>query len=607
MDLEFVIPAHATCTMNSGTPDHMPAPAPASAPAPDLTQAEHDIRQLCAEVLSRPPERIKLHRSFVAQGGDSLLAIKLMARCRGAGYAIDVQDLLQASSIREFCACVAPKAGPDPAREEVVNVTVSSSSSSEGAEPPTADASSSSSENGLATPPSPLSEEDELPTIEIAISDVDASVREKLSSLSSDLVRDVECVFPCSSTQELFLAAQAAHPGMYHTTVAVEIHPTAPATVLDVTRVRDAWNALTRRHPSLRTVFIDSAKRPGHYDQVIFRDIISPLQVVDGDTSSLASFTSRKPLSFPNYAPTHAASLFHHSAAAAAAENAKGCFYLRIDISRAVVDGESFHILFRDLRRAYAGYGNAVLTPAQQGSPMPYESFVSHQQRLPTSPAAAYWSSYLAGAEPSLFPVLSEPDSPRENLSRTCIRIATDPRLLSAVCASLNVTVSNICQVAWALVLRAYAVSEEVCFAYASSGRQAPLAGIEDAIGAFADSMTLRMPTSSLDTVADALLQAKRDFLRGFRHPFSLAVGDEAAARAFARARGNTIMSCQRSLKSELCALAEKEQGGLGFDVVDAVNPSEVSLSFPPLPPPFGTHSPRPPPNVEKKNSLISR
>ncbi|KAK0701263.1 hypothetical protein B0H67DRAFT_650496 [Lasiosphaeris hirsuta] len=522
-----------------------PAPATvvvdATTDLTELGQTEQVIRKLCAEVLSRPVDKVKLTRSFLAQGGDSLLAIKLMARCRNVGYTINIQDLLQAASIGEFCQSAKSKA--------TESRTLSASAS-------VVDGINDSAlSNGRTKVPDSLSTaaqsapQDALPRVEM-----DISAMTQLTSITPNPLRDIEYVFPCSSTQEIFLAAQAVRPEMYQITAMLEFQPTTPDGHLDFGRLCDAWERLVQRHPSLRTVFIDSKSRPGHFDQVVMKRGLATLRFLDQKESTAAEFSARRPVSFPNCQATHGAAIYKNSEASA---------YFRLDVSHALVDGESFYVILQDLCRAYDEVPSAA--------PMEYQNFVSYQQQLSTQGAISYWSNYLSGAEASFFPVPGN-DVDHRDLDTVRFHIETAHELF---CGKLNVTVANVCQVAWALVLRAYTASEDVCFSYASSGRHAPLPGIEGAVGAFAETMIFRLRTAGATAIAEALAQAKRDFAQGFAYPAALILGDGQAARDFARLRGNTMVSCQRAWVDELAPVPT----GLVVEVVDVVNPSEYDLS----------------------------
>lgn len=504
-------------------------------------EMEEDIRKLCAEVLGRSISRVKLERSFVAQGGDSLMAIKLMARCRTKGYTINVQDLLQSASIREFCQCVKPKQTSETAAGNTSAHTISQ-------------------DNHHDVAPGP-------PSVEIPITEVDTS---RLNLVTPNPNDGIESVFPCSATQEVFLAAQSVHPEKYHVTAVLEFSSNKSSMPLDAKLLSEAWEQLVKYHAALRTVFIDSKTRPGHFDQVVFKTAITKLHILDDRACSPEEFALRTPVAFPNYQATHNAAIYRH-------QNQQMILF-RLDISHALADGESISILLRDLQDLYF-HPVRPLPP-----PMQYQTFVSHQLSLSSTTATSYWSTYLTQAEPSFFPVQNQAEiSIGTDLTASVpLRIPTDPGALSTLCEKLNITTANICQLAWGLVLRAYTASEDVCFSYANSGRHVPLGGIENAVGSFADTLIFRMRIGSDDmTVGDALGTAKRDFLKGMGVPSGLLVMDTsedggAAAREFARCRGNTLLSCQRGW--DLGNGDSGKKSGFGVRLVDAVNPNEVCI-----------------------------
>jgi hypothetical protein len=379
---------------------------------------------------------------------------------------------------------------------------------------------------------------------------------DQLKHVTPDPLLDVDDVFPCSRTQEMFLFAQAIHPETYQCTVMLEIRSDVADAPLDFPRLCAAWDQLVRRHASLRTVFISSPERPGHFDQVVLKRGMVSLELVDRQSSAADEFLRRQPVTFPISRPTHRVAIYKQTDYAA---------YLRLDMSHALVDGESFYVILRDFSQAYAG-------PDIRAAAMPYRTFVSYQEQLPRQHAIAYWSGYLSNAEPSWFPVRSESDG-RTDLRAVRRHVDLD---LGPLCAASNITIANICQVAWALVLRSYTASEDICFSYVNSGRHAPLEAIEGAVGVFVDTMICRVQLGQTATLAQALARAKHDSLQGLAHPAVLAMGDQAEAQRFARLRGNTLLSCQRK------ALVEATHGsGLAVRLIDAMNPSEVSGVIP--------------------------
>lgn len=475
---------------------------------------EATMKSIVASALGKPEAKVKMHRSFLAQGGDSLLAIKLMSRCREEGYDVSIRDILQAKSVTELCKCLTHIGGT-----ELVDDSVEVNG------------------NGA-------------PSREIQLSD---HIAGQLARITSDAAHDVEAVFSCSQIQDIFLTAHGIHAGMYQCTGVIEVS-CPQAGRLNYSRLAEAWRAVSRRHQSLRTVFVESEERPGHFEQVVLKEEVSPLiDLGDTDEATMVGVTSRCVVPFEPLAP-HKATLVRRPS---------GSAQLRIDISHALVDGESLPILLRDLSAAYT---TNTLPPTS----MSYADYVSHQQQLNPQASIAYWSTYLSGAQPTFFPPTND-QAAREGLKTVNSRVDIPAGVLGKFGGKFDVTAANICQVAWALVLRSYTGSNDVCFSYVSSGRQAPLKGIESTIGAFVDTMICRVDTAGEKTLADTLEKAKRDVINGLSHPCVFVMNHEGERGSLSRLRGNTIMSCLRKLPDG--------ESDLAFEVLDAVNPSEVSYS----------------------------
>lgn len=69
----------------------------------ELTAVQRQMRDLWAGILNRDAAMISLERSFLEQGGDSILAIKLVSACRSAGLAVSVADILRHHSLATLC------------------------------------------------------------------------------------------------------------------------------------------------------------------------------------------------------------------------------------------------------------------------------------------------------------------------------------------------------------------------------------------------------------------------------------------------------------------------------------------------------------------------
>ncbi|KAI9367631.1 hypothetical protein BJX61DRAFT_547301 [Aspergillus egyptiacus] len=396
----------------------------------------------------------------------------------------------------------------------------------------------------------------DFPFLKLTYSELDDLVLNRLGAITKSPLRDVQAVYPCAPRQEAFLVAQAVYPDLYQCSFVVKMNAEGPETELDLARLQESWTRLVERHAALRTVFIESPSRQGHFDQVVLRaGLGSTVSVENGDQQVARELASRRPVVFKNYQPTHKVTL---------CKTSPSSVYLRLDMSHAVVDGQSAQVLLRDLSQIYS---NKKLS----GRVLAYRDFVNYQAQLPVEESMAYWSRYLSGAQTSFFPIHGEVLG-RRDLRTVRSQLRLDPEDLREFCGKFNVTPANICQVAWALVLRSYTGLEDVCFSYATSGREAPLKGINNTVGAFLNAVICRVRLPPATRASDALVQAKQDFVESLSHQYFSALSD-AQSGDFARLKGNTLMSCQRKAAGEL------EGSGLGFELIDAVNPNEYDMS----------------------------
>ncbi|CBF87069.1 protein easA [Aspergillus nidulans FGSC A4] len=384
----------------------------------------------------------------------------------------------------------------------------------------------------------------DFPFLKLTYSELDNLVSSRLKAVTGDPFRDVEAVFPCGPRQEAFLVAQAVYPDLYQCSFVIKLSSEDLNVELDCGRLRDAWVRLVARHPALRTVFIESPNRQGHFDQVVMKQGISSITFLENEGEEAARrLACRRPVTFKSYGQTHQVTFCRISPSSV---------YLRLDMSHAVVDGLSALVLMRDLFQLYSKQKLASRV-------MAYQDFVNYQSRLPMQESMTYWSNYLAGAQPSHFPLYGDQLS-REDLRTVRSNIQLGSDVLGEFCA-------------WALVLRSYTGLEDVCFSYATSGRDVPLKGINNTVGAFLNAVVCRIKLPPTATVPQALVKARNDFVESLSHQYYLAL-DDAQSGDFARFKSNTLMSCQRKAATELAG------SGLAFELVDAANPNEYDMSI---------------------------
>lgn len=89
-----------------------------------------------------------------------------------------------------------------------------------------------------------------------------------------------------------------------------------------------------------------------------------------------------------------------------------------------------------------------------------------------------YWQTYLQGVEQCRFPALSKSPSTEADLETIDLRFNDGPELLE-FCERENISLINVTQLAWAVVLKCYTGDEEVSFGYTTEERNLLIARLD--------------------------------------------------------------------------------------------------------------------------------
>ncbi|KAF5632266.1 non-ribosomal peptide synthetase [Fusarium tjaetaba] len=367
----------------------------------------------------------------------------------------------------------------------------------------------------------------------------------------------VEAVYPCSSVQQGILLSQIKDPGYYSYSITFSVASTRPGDTINVQRLSEAWKRVVRRHSTLRTAFVDTALQEGAVSQVVLRNHDANICVIQCPSTDVdLRLSSHSPLGLPTNQPPHRLTIF---------DTADPTVLCVLEMSHAISDGTSMPILFRDLGQAYAG----TLSAANLNV---YREYVSFLQRSGGSQDANYWKAYLDGAEPCCLPLLTDGNTAPRTL-RTLTQGIKHTAELQALCTERGITLSNLLQLAWALVLQAYTGLEDVCFGYLVADRDIPVSGMDDAIGVFINMLVCRVRLDPSTTLNTALRTMQDDLATAMNHKnVSLAYFQHAVGTN--ESLFNTAYSFQRRSVSK-----DMATGAISFDVKDAQDPSEYDMT----------------------------
>lgn len=510
--------------MPNGKLDMQALPAPnRQGDAPSYVAPGNAVESALAEVwqnvLNLP--RVGIHDNFFALGGDSIVALLMIAQAKQRGALLKPQQIFEHPTIAELAVLAEPfdAGSSDAFPSEAIIESTQAASSARGAFAPLSGA--------------------------------------ELRSLGLD-ASSIEDVYPMTPMQHgiLLHSMLGAGTGIYHMQDVYRINTAVERDVL-----LKAWAHVLRRHPTLRTGFFISEERGAI--QIVFNEVEPVCEFLDWQSRSPDEqmkaleelLRAERERGFElSQAPLVRARLVQMGPSL--------CYFVRSN-HHILMDAWCHPLLLRDLLLSYrALLANEVpqLPPAP-----PYRAYIEWLQRQDLAAAQAFWKAELQGFQHAM-PLGSTalPDSAGDTNDevRECYvdLSKADTALLVALAKELGITPNTIVQGAWALTLALHAGHEDVLFGVTTSGRPAELAHAQSMLGLFIQSIPLRVRIDGAKDVGSWLQQLfrKNAELRRFEHlplvdirqcsdirsgPLfhSLFVFENAPAEAFVRAEGRAL------------------------------------------------------------------
>lgn len=461
-----------------------------------LTHLEELIQTIWSNVLDMPPQQVGLHQSFIQLGGNSILAQEVVAKCRKDNISLTMTDILTCDGVAG-AAATATSAGKDNSSGE-----------------------STFSDSGPAW----------------------KRLRDEydLSRLGVSRLDDIEDIYPCAPMQVGMFIGQIRKPGSYHLRFFYKT-TTKAGKILEVEMAKAAWHRLVAHHSSLRTVFVENLAAEAEYYSLVLRQPHVEIRVQEVTPSTTPSkameiFTqSIEP--FVKGSPSHRLTL-------CVCDNA--VTYLMVEISHALVDGAAMENLMRD----FANSCDENPLPLQ---PQSYRNFVEYVAAQNTEASAKYWTTYLQNCPPCMIPVTTQvtvDDPPTQFLRKDFIYEQSSAFL--AKCKERQITVASAVRVAWALVLRAYTGSGDVCFTYVAAGRDVPVKDVGKMVGLCLSIQPCRARLTSKATFVSLATEMQKQYIESM--PYQHYPLTELKARLYpegSEAMFNTAVSMEWTARTD--------------------------------------------------------
>ena len=263
---------------------------------------------------------------------------------------------------------------------------------------------------------------------------------------------------------------------------------------LDVNRFRTAWEAVMRTHPVLRTAFLwEETDQPL---QAVLAEVPLPFAVLDHAEPSRPFVLETAPLMRVQLV-----------------DLGGGAYEFVWSYHHLLLDGWSAALVLADLERAYAGQ--------ELAAPRPFHDFVSWLARRDTAREHAFWRAELRGfTAPTPLPFGARVKAAGPHSTLRVELPQTLATALTELARRLRITLASLAYSAWALLLSRHSGTDDVVFGVTVSGRPAELAGVEQMVGLFINTLPARVRIDPHATVREWLGHQHREQarLRDYEH-----------------------------------------------------------------------------------------
>jgi amino acid adenylation domain-containing protein/non-ribosomal peptide synthase protein (TIGR01720 family) len=388
---------------------------------------------------------------------------------------------------------------------------------------------------------------------------------QKLAVLSHASFDDIEDAYPCSPMQRGILLSQGKSPDLYAYSSIFEVRCQNGSRV-DVACLVESWKAIVQQHVTMRTVFMDGVCRDGEVGQVVLKTFdprIVHLQCRQPDVQRVLH--EQPPPVFSEPQPPHRFTICRTDL---------GKVFCKLEMSHAISDGGSLPVMFGDLSRHYQRMLSSGTTKLKIPPAPLYSDYIAHISN-DSERGMNYWKTYLAGIQPCRLPPIND-GLKRENQHQTHLLELTHMSQLRRFCSEHNMTPANLFQLAWGLILRLYTGLDEVCFGYLTSGRDAPILGLQDlAVGTFINMLVCRLEFTATSPLSHLLRQMQSDFVAAMEHQSCSLADVQHELHLSGISLFNTAFSFQNRLNVET-----KADDTLLFDILDTHDPSEYDVGI---------------------------
>ncbi|WP_144635198.1 non-ribosomal peptide synthetase [Bordetella genomosp. 13] len=437
-------------------------------------------------------EGIGRNQNFFELGGDSILALQVVARARKRGLALLPKQLLAHQTVARVAALLDEAAAPAD------SPSAASSTPTQAAAPQ------------AGSPQPPAWSEPRHAQEQHAGRPAESDAVERIQALGLDPA-EVEDVYPLAPMQHGLLLHSLMNPGsgMY----VVQDHYRFGVGI-DVPAFTRAWDAVVALHPALRTAL--AWEDEGEPLQIVYRSVPSVVDFRDwsgiGEDEALRRLEDELREEREQGIDLRRASLMRERLV----KLSDGSFHLVQSFHHIMMDAWCRSIMLIDFFEHYDAYrtGRTPRTTRKR----PYRDFIDWLRGQDRAAALRFWSDALRGMDATTpIPWMRGRKGGQRGGVVSAVREGVlqfdeqETAGFQRAAQQSRVTVNTLFQAAWALILARLGGTDEVTIGVTSAGRPLELEGIQETIGLFINSIPLRLRMPSADTTVRQWLGALLD------------------------------------------------------------------------------------------------
>jgi amino acid adenylation domain-containing protein/non-ribosomal peptide synthase protein (TIGR01720 family) len=285
---------------------------------------------------------------------------------------------------------------------------------------------------------------------------------------------------------------------------------------LEVAAFRRAWQQVIERHDILRTAFVGAGEQ---LQQLVCAQAIVPWHQQDWQGLSEAEQVQR----FEQYRSQDRQAGFDFAQPPllrlAVFRLGEERYQLLWTLHHILLDGWCLPLVYRDVITLYQAQleGRAAVLSA---APV-YEQYIGWLQRQDRLAAQAHWRELLGEMQaPTPLVVDRLPTAGSGHREQSLSLSVEQTEALQSVAQAHHTTVNTLLQWAWGYLLHRYSGEAEVVFGATVSGRPAEVAGIEEMLGLFINTLPVKIGFTGALEMTRSLHTLHESFQRSTQHGY---------------------------------------------------------------------------------------